>query len=68
MDKFEADYKCRYCGFEFTAQVGYLSNRPQQIAGGGCSAVICGNCGNGLRPRLDAQNLRELEFKRGVWK
>ena len=68
MEKFEGDYKCKWCGYEFTQQVGYIPNEKRQLSSGGCSAVNCPHCGNGLRPRIDAVSIRELEFKRGEWK
>lgn len=64
MEKFEADYVCKWCGFEFTQIVGYIPNDPTKVGGGGCSAVNCPHCGNGLRPRIDAKDLRELEEKK----
>jgi len=67
MEKFEGTYICKWCGYEFTQQVGFIPNTPRQFTGGGCSNVICPICGNGLRPRADAKNIRELEFKGGRW-
>jgi len=63
MEKFEGVYICKWCGYKFTQIVSFIADKK-----GGCSAVKCPHCGNGLRPRIDAVSIRELELKQGEWK
>lgn len=62
--KYVGQYKCKWpgCGIEFKANFGKyeVEGRGRQ---NGISAVKCPQCGNNLKPVIDAISIQEIKTK-----